>query len=171
VEILIEEAQSDNQKKGAVGAVRYWIKTKNLQEDLIVIASDNYFDLDLTDMLKKYNGHNVMIAVYDVGDKQKACETGRACQVGLVTLKKNRVIRLDEKPPEATSSIIATGIYILPSRIFPTLELYCREGKCDNLGSFISYLLNHDEVHAYPFSGTWMDIGDEILRGRVAVEN
>lgn len=170
VEILIEEAQSDDQKKGAVGAVHYWIKNKNVQEDLIVIASDNYFDLDLTDMLKKYNGRNAMIAVYDVGDKQKACETGRACQVGLVTLEKNRVIRLDEKPPEATSSVIATGIYILPSRIFPLLEKHCDEKKCDNLGSFISYLLNHDEVQAYIFNGTWMDIGDEILRGRIQVD-
>jgi glucose-1-phosphate thymidylyltransferase len=169
VEICIEDAMDDGHKKGAISAVDFWIKSKNINEDLLVIAADNYFELNVGDLIAKFNGNNVMVAVYDVVDKDKACEIGKECQIGLVILEGNRIIRLDEKPPEATSSIIATGIYVLPSRVFPLLAQYCIEGKRDNLGSFISYLLTKEEVHAYVFSEFWMDIGYEILRGQVSV--
>jgi glucose-1-phosphate thymidylyltransferase len=169
VEICIEEALTDDQKKGAIGALDFWIKNKNIQEDLMIIAADNYFEFDLTELLASYNGKDPIIAVYDVGSREKACEIGIACQVGLVVLEKNRIIRLDEKPLEPTSSIVASGIYILPSLIFPLLSQYTSNGKRDNLGNFISYLLARIEVQAYVFKETWMDIGDEIKRGHITV--
>jgi glucose-1-phosphate thymidylyltransferase len=169
IEICTEEAVSDEQKKGAVSAIDFWIRNKNISEDLIVIAADNYFEFDLVHLIAKFNGKNVMIAAYDVGDKEKACEIGKACQVGLVMLEKNKMIRFDEKPVEATSSIIATGIYILPPRIFPLLSQYCSESKRDNLGNFISYLLGKEEVHAHVFTTTWIDIGDEIKKGKLSI--
>jgi glucose-1-phosphate thymidylyltransferase len=169
LEICIEEAISDEHKMGAIGAVDFWIKNKQIDEDLIVIAADNYFEIDMADVLGTFNHRNALIAVHDVGDKDKACEIAQACQVGLVTLEQNRIVKFDEKPPAPTSSTIATGIYILPSRIFPLLSEYCRETKRDNLGSFISYLLSREEVHAYAFTETWIDIGDEIKRGRISI--
>lgn len=167
VELCIEEAMTDEQKKGAVSAIDYWISSKNITEDLVVIAADNYFDFDMSDLLFRFNGRNVTIAAYDVGDKEKACEIGKRCQLGLVILRKNRVIRFDEKPETATSSVIATGIYVLPPRVFPIISKYCLKDKRDNLGSFISHLLSLEKVYAYVFSGAWMDIGDEINRGRL----
>jgi glucose-1-phosphate thymidylyltransferase len=169
VEICIEEALADDQKLGAVSAIDFWIRNRNITEDLLVIAADNYFELDLPDLLSQFDGQTSMIAVYDVGDKEKACEIDRACQMGLVILDGDRVVRLDEKPPKATSSIIATGIYVLPSRIFPVLSQYCHQRRQDNMGSFIGHLLNQDEVRAYPFTQTWIDIGNEITAGRISI--
>ncbi len=170
IKICIEEATSDEQKKGAVGAIDYWVKNENIAEDLLVIAGDNYFEMDLEGMISSFNGEDPIIAVHDVGDKEKACEIGRACQVGLVILEGSRVVRLDEKPVRATSSIISTGIYILPVRLFTVLSQYCSEGKRDNMGSFISYLLEKEEtVYAYVFNDEWMDIGDEVKRGRISI--
>lgn len=169
VEILVEEAVSDEQKKGAIRAVDFWIKNKSITDDLIIVAADNYFELDVADLIEKFDEKNAIVAVYDVGDKEKACELGRVCQVGLVIVENDRIVRLDEKPPEPTSSIVATGIYVLPSRLFPVLSRYCTGSKRDNLGSFITHLLDYEEVHAYTFTETWIDIGDEILRGRLTV--
>jgi glucose-1-phosphate thymidylyltransferase len=169
IDLCIEEAVSDEQKKGAVGAIDYWIKTKNIYDDLAVIAADNYFEFDLSELMGKFNGKNVVIAAYDVGDKDKACELGKRCQLGLIILKKDRVVKFDEKPEIASSSIVSTGIYILPSRVFPSLSKYCSDNKRDNMGSFISYLISIEKVYAYVFSGAWVDIGDEINRGRLPV--
>jgi glucose-1-phosphate thymidylyltransferase len=169
VEICIEEAVTEKQKKGAVGAIDFWIKNKNITEDLAIIAGDNYFEFELADLILKFNGRNPIIAVYDVGDKDKACEIGKACQLGLVILENNIIVRFDEKPQEATSSILATGIYVLPPRIFPLLSRYCRDSKRDNLGNFIAYLLGEEEVHAHVFTSTWIDIGDEIKKGRLSI--
>jgi glucose-1-phosphate thymidylyltransferase len=167
VSICIEDAVTDAEKKGAIGAIDYWIKARNIDEDLLVLAGDNYFDMDLSGMIANYTGKYPLIAVYDVGEREKACEIGKACQLGLVTLKKNKVVHFDEKPEVATSSIIATGIYILPAKIFPILAQFCREIKRDNLGNFISYLLGQTPVYAHPVTGTWIDIGDQIKKGSI----
>ncbi|MBI2933941.1 MAG: nucleotidyltransferase family protein [Chloroflexi bacterium] len=169
VRICVEEAATDEQKMGAVGADNFWVARERVEEDLMVLAADNYFEFDLSDLVMAFDGKNPLIAAHDVGDKHKACEIGVACRVGLVVIEEGKVKRFDEKPAEPTSSIIATGIYILPQRIFPLLSDYCAECKRDNLGSFISYLLDRYEVTAYLFASTWIDIGEEIKRGRVTV--
>ncbi len=56
-------------------------------------------------------------------------------------------------------SLVAAACYILPRRVFPFLQKYCRQSKRDNLGSFIAYLIDQDEVHAYIFTEPWLDIG------------
>ncbi len=167
IEIGVEDALADDQKKGAVGAIDHWINSKHIQEDLMVVAGDNYFELDLSDLIERFNGRNAIIAAFDVGDKDMACEIGKRCQVGLLTVEDGRIVRFDEKPESATSSIVSTGIYILPHRLFPALSQYCRDHKPDNLGSFIAHLIASETVHAYVFSTLWLDIGDEILRGRL----
>ncbi len=167
VEIGVEDALADDQKKGAVAAIDHWIKNKHIKEDLMVVAGDNYFELDLSDLIARFDGRNVIIAAFDVGDKDLACETGKRCQVGLLTVEEGRVTSFDEKPEFATSSIVSTGIYVLPRRIFPALSRYCRDHKADNLGAFIAHLIARETVHAYVFSTLWLDIGDEILRGRL----
>lgn len=168
IEIGVEDALADDQKKGAVGAIDHWIKNRHIEEDLMVVAGDNYFELDLSDLIARFDGRNAIIAAFDVGDKDRACEIGKRCQVGLLMVEDGRIVRFDEKPEFATSSIVSTGIYILPRRIFPTLSRYCRDQKPDNLGAFIAHLIAIETVHAYVFSTLWLDIGDEILRGRLS---
>jgi len=69
------------------------------------------------------------------------------------------IIGFEEKPIEPKCGLIATAYYIFPQRIFPLLSQYCAKGERDNLGSFIAYLIDRDEVHAYTFSELWFDIG------------
>ncbi len=169
VEIGVEDAVVEEQKKGAVGAIDHWIKTRHFREHLMVVAGDNYFELDLSDLIARFDGSTTILAAFDVGDKEKACEVGKRCQVGLLRVEDGRVVSFDEKPETATSSIVSTGIYILPRRIFPALSRYCREHRPDNLGAFIAQLIARETVHAYVFNTVWLDIGDEILRGRLSV--
>jgi len=153
VGICVEDAWTKEQSKGAVSALNFWIEHKHIAEDLLVIAGDNYFEFDLSKFIDSYNGKNTMVAVYDIGDKSKAS------QFGVVRLDRRRIVELEEKPAKPKSSLIATACYIFPPRIFPLLSRYCSEGKRDNLGSFISYLIDTDEVHSYTFTEFWIDIG------------
>jgi len=153
VEILVEEALSNEQKLGAVGSLNFWIWGKPIDEDLMVIAGDNYFEFDLSQFIARYDGKHTLVAVYNIGDKDKAT------QFGVVQLDEDRIVGLQEKPPEPKSSLVATACYILPRRIFPLLRQYCQQGKRDNLGSLIAYLVDQDEVYAYTFTEPWVDIG------------
>lgn len=154
VEICVEDIWTDEQKMGAVGSLNFWIEQKEIDEDLLVIAGDNYFELDLPQFIAAYNGNNVLVAIYDIGDKSKATQFG-VVQVD----NKNRIIKFEEKPPKPSSSLVATACYILPPHVFPILSQYCRQGKRDNLGAFIAYLSEIEEVHAYAFTELWLDIG------------
>ncbi len=163
VELLVEEATSDEDKKGAIGSIEYWIRAQNIDEDLLVIAGDNYFEFDLSQMLAQFDGEHVLIAVYDAGDVRRLWAPGERCPFGLANIEQNRIKGFDEKPLEPTSSIVATGIYILPPRIYPLLSQYCSGSKRDNLGSFATFMLNTgEEVQAFPFTEAWIDIGDDI---------
>jgi glucose-1-phosphate thymidylyltransferase len=153
VTLCVEPVFTEEQAFGAVGSLDYWIRTENIGEDLLVIASDNYFEFDLSQFIAAYNDKNTLVAVYDIGDKSKAS------QYGVVQLDGRRIAGFEEKPAQPKSSLIAIACYILPPRIFPLLLQCCAKGKRDNLGDLIAYLIGTDEVHAYPFSEMWFDMG------------
>ena len=153
VELCFEDAWTEKQKKGAVSSIEFWIRSKGIREALLVIAGDNYFEFDLAQFISAHNGENLLLAVYDLGDARKAS------QFGVVSLDGNRISELQEKPTQPTSSLVSTGVYIFPQRVFPFLSRYCSGGKRDNLGSFIAHLIERDRVCAFRFTETWLDIG------------
>ncbi len=151
--LCIEPITSAEESFGAVGSLNYWIRKKEIADDLLVIASDNFFEFDLMEFISSYNGTNVLVAVYDIGDLNKASH------YGVVQVEGSRIIGFEEKPEQPKSTLIATACYIIPPRIFPIVSKYCSTTKRDNLGNFIAYLTDIDEVHHYTFTETWLDVG------------
>jgi glucose-1-phosphate thymidylyltransferase len=153
VTLCIEPVFTEEQAFGAVGSLDYWIRDKKTNDDLLVIASDNYFEFDLRQFIAAYDGENTLAAVYDIGDRNKAS------QYGVVRLDGSKIAELEEKPAQPKSRLIAIACYIFPPRIFPLLSQFCAQGKSDNLGNFIAHLIEMDEVRAYTFNEPWIDIG------------
>jgi glucose-1-phosphate thymidylyltransferase len=153
ITLCVENVYTDREKLGAIGALNYWIKNKNISEDLLLFGSDNYFEFCLNKFMSAYNGHNLLVAVHDIGDPS------RATQYGVVKLSENKIIEIEEKPLKPRSSLVATACWILPARIFPIISDFCQDVNRDNLGHFIAHLIKQDEVYAYPFTETWIDIG------------
>ena len=165
VTILVENVMKEEDKLGAVGSLDFWITDVPITEDLLVIAGDNYFEFGLPGFLESYDGQHTLVAVYDVGD------LNLARQFGVVRLDGIRIAEFHEKPANPESSLIATACYVFPQRVFPLLSLYCRLGEKDKLGSFVAYLVNRDEVHAYAFTEPWVDIGSiENLASKDSIE-
>lgn len=153
VTLYVEPVFHERQALGAIGSIDYCISTQNIADDLLVIASDNYFEFELKHFIASYNSKNTLVAVHDIGDRIKAHH------YGVVQIDGDKIVELEEKPAQPKSSLIAIACYIFPQRIFPLLAQYCSEGKRDNLGGFIAYLIAKDEVHAYIFKEPWFDIG------------
>ena len=153
VNLRVEPVFTKEQAFGAIGSLNYWIKAENIADDLLVIASDNYFEFELSQFIAAYNGHNALVAVHDIGDKSKAS------QFGVVEIDGHKIVCLEEKPAKPKSTLIATACYVFPQRVFPFLSQYCSEGKRDNLGGFIAYLVERDGVYAHIFTEPWLDVG------------
>jgi glucose-1-phosphate thymidylyltransferase len=152
IEITIEDVWTDKEKKGALGSLMFGIEKGNINEDLLVLASDDYFEFDLFQFIAAYNGQNALIAVHDIGDKS------RASQFGVVEVENGRIVKCEEKPMHPNTSLIGVACYLLPSRLLPVLSRYHREHpEVDQLGQFITYLVKCDTVDAYVFTEMWLD--------------
>ncbi len=153
VELLVEEVWNERQSLGAIGSLSNAITRLSIREDILALAGDNYFEFSIPDFIRTCNGVNTLLAVYDIGSKEAAKD------LGVLAVEGSKVVEFEEKPARPKSSLVATGCYILPARIFPILEDYCASHRRDNLGDFIRHLVEEDEVHAWSFQEEWLDIG------------
>ena len=153
ITLCVEPVYDETQMLGAISSLNYWIKEKHITEDLMIIGSDNYFEFSLNEFIAFYNKSNIVVAIYDIGDKNKVTE------YGVVRLENTRIVEFEEKPAAPKSSLVATACWIIPPRIFPLIAEFCSQGKRDNLGTFIAYLVEKEEVDAFVFDELWLDIG------------
>jgi glucose-1-phosphate thymidylyltransferase len=152
VEIAIEDVWTEREKKGALGSLTFGIEQGNINEDLLVLASDDYFEFDIARFITACSGKNALVAVHDIGDRN------RASQFGVVELEKGRIVKCEEKPVHPKTSLIGIACYLLPPRLFPVVSRYHREHpEIDQLGHFIAYLVECDTVDAYVFTELWLD--------------
>ena len=157
---LIDDGTMTNDTRlGAIRDMELSIRESSIDDDLLVIAGDNLFDLDLSVFLKFAENHSdgVSIALYDVGNIEAAKRFGviRIDGKGLVT-------DFEEKPQNPKSTLISTGIYFFPRQKLNNLREYVNlEGaKLDAPGYYIRWLSANDKVYGFPFSEKWYDIGD-----------
>ena len=152
VELLVEDTLHEEEKLGTIGALGEAVKKLGL-DDYLIIAGDNLFSFSLRDFLNKYEG-KTLIAVYDVGDFELAK------RYGVVIVEGNKVIDFEEKPVKPKSTLISTGVYVLPKEVMEMISQYLEEGNKDSPGYFLQWLLNKGiEIHAYKFDEYWYDIG------------
>jgi len=156
VEVINDGTKSNDDRLGALGDINCAIKTKNIENDIIVIAGDNLFELSLkevVDIFKRTN-HNVIV-LYDVKDLELAKN------YGVVDIKDNIVVDFEEKPSNPKSTLVSTGIYLFPKKTLSLIRKYIDQGNNpDKSGSFIEWLHKREEVYAYVTDKKWYDIGN-----------
>jgi len=157
---LVDDGTITNETRlGAIRDMELAIREEHIDDDLLVIAGDNLFDLDLAAFLKFAKSHNdgVSVALYDVGSFEAAKKFGvvRIDGKGLVT-------DFEEKPQSPKSTLISTGIYFFPKGKVAGLCEYVKlkGAKLDAPGYYIRWLSANDKVYGFPFSEKWYDIGD-----------
>ncbi len=152
IRIFVEDAASEDYKKGALGATALVIGQLGIKEDLLLLAGDNYFGFKFADFLAAYKG-NPLLAAYDVGERE------RAKKFGVVVEKEGRVAAFQEKPAEPQSTLVSTGGYVFPARNLADITHHAREKK-DDLGGVFEYLLSKGEtIDVFRFKEPWYDIG------------
>jgi len=155
IEIINDGTKNDKDKLGALGDINYVINTKNIENDIIIIAGDNLFDLSLHEVISVFEKkkHNVIV-LHDVKDVELAKN------YGVVGINNNIIVNFEEKPVSPKSTLISTGIYIFPKKTLSLINKYIEQGNNpDKSGSFIEWLHKRDVVYAYVTDKKWYDIG------------
>jgi glucose-1-phosphate thymidylyltransferase len=180
IEILNDESLCDEDKLGAIGDMAFVIAKKQIDDDLLVVGGDNFFQFNISDFIEFFRARGIparhrpepqpeadvplaqkamtggSIALYDIGDKVLAR------RYGIVELDdKGRIIDFQEKPSEPKSSLVATCIYLFPKEKLHLIDRYLKDGNNpDNIGLYIEWLARREPVFGFISKGRWYDIGD-----------
>lgn len=162
ITLINDGTVSNEDRLGAVGDIHFVLKQQKINEDLLVIAGDNLFGFSLRELISYYgkNGRKSLVAVHDLKDAEKV--KGR---YGVVLLNKSRIVDFEEKPQVPKSSLASTACYLFNKNDLRLVEQALRQGKADNPGDFIKFLVNTSEVHGFVFEEHCFDVGTfESLR-------
>ena len=156
INILNDGTRSNETRLGAFGDVHYAITAKNIDSDVLVIAGDNLFELELEEVIRFFKKRNSnVIVLHDVKDFELAKN------YGIVELSDTKVINFEEKPSSPKTTLASTGIYLFPKKTISLINKYVAQGNnLDKTGSFIEWLHKRDTVHSYITDKKWYDIGN-----------
>jgi glucose-1-phosphate thymidylyltransferase len=154
VEILIERTVSDDQKLGALGAVAQWISQAQIDDDVLLMAGDNYVGFSMHTFLAAHKPGRSLVAAYDIGSLEKATAFGT-----VIRGKDGSVQAFEEKPKEPKTTLVSTGVSVLPRHALPQVVTHAKV-KPDNVGGiFEEFLRVGIPVDCFMFKEPWFDVG------------
>jgi glucose-1-phosphate thymidylyltransferase len=158
VHVHDDGTSSNDDRLGAIGDLRFVLERTGIDDDLLVIAGDNLFELSLAELVQFWSskGRASALAVRDVGSWELAM------QYGVVALDaRNRVTAFVEKPADPPSTLAATATYLYHREHLPLVDRYLAEGNSpDQPGRLIEWLQAREPVYGFIFDDPWYDIGD-----------
>lgn len=158
IEVLSNAITDESHKNGAIKDWQYVIEKKNIQEDIVVLASDTYTSLKLQDFIRFFQQFkSITTAVYDGKDVERIRN-----KLGCAIVQKNKLISFVEKPANPPSTFMAIPFYVIPHNQISLISSYLEGNNADAPGNFISWAVKNDAVYAYNMgTGYYYDIGTQ----------
>lgn len=178
IAVISDGTATNENRLGAIGDMELVIARYAVDDDVLVVAGDNLFDLDLAQFVgfAASRKDGVSVALYDVGDPRLAANYGIAA-----IDKDNRVTDFEEKPAKPKSTLSSTGLYFFPkNKLFFIKEYVKMQNKSnpsagpgpipggidhrsrgvDAPGYYVAWLSRADRVYGFKFLEDWYDIGN-----------
>lgn len=156
IKVLNDHTTNNDNRLGAIGDLKYVIDNEKINDEILVMASDNIFDFSLNDFADMYRRKNSdMICAHTIENKEDLHS------MGVVELDENgKVLSFEEKPANPKSDLGVPPFYLYKKETLPLIEKYLAEGNNpDAPGHFIPWLIGESDVFAYVFDAVRIDIG------------
>lgn len=156
IKVLNDHTTNNDNRLGAIGDLKYVIDAEKIDDEILVMASDNIFDFSLNDFTAMYREKNAdMICAHTIENKEDLHS------MGVVELAADgRVKSFEEKPQNPKSDLGVPPFYLYKRETLPLVDTYLKEGNNpDAPGHFIPWLIGKNEVYAYVFDAVRIDIG------------
>ena len=156
IEVLDDGTTTNENRRGAIGDIFFTIQEKNIQDELFIVAGDNYFTYDLTEQYDMYKNTGCDTLA---GKKLDNIEQLKAFAVAELD-PQGKVLALVEKPQEPQSDIAIFATYFYKKETVPLFKAYLDGGENqDPPGGFPQWLHKKQDVYAYIMNGDCYDIG------------
>lgn len=156
IKVLNDHTTNNDNRLGAIGDLKYVIDSEKIDDEILVMASDNIFDFSLNDFVDVYRQKNTdMICAHTIENKNELHS------MGVVELDgDNKVTGFEEKPENPKSDLGVPPFYLYRKATLPLVDKYLAEGNNpDAPGHFVPWLIKQTDVYAFVFDATRIDIG------------
>lgn len=158
ITVLNDGTTTNETRLGAIGDIQFAIDQLNIDDEIMVLVSDNYFTYKLKDFYDFYKEKNADCVVATEFEDLEYLAKGFA----VLKLDENdRIISSVEKPggiPDSNIGAYASYIYTKDS--VRMIKQYLDEGNNkDAPGNYPTWLCTRKPVYAYKFQGECYDIG------------
>lgn len=156
ITIVDDGTESNDTRLGAVCDLLYAIDKLQIDDDMLVVAADNilFFSFqEFVDFAKSKQTSCIMC------HEQPSVE--KLQRTGVVVLDaNNRVLNMEEKPPQPKSTWAVPPFYIYLKKDMPLVKSSVANG-CGNdaPGNLAHYMVDNTTMHAWPMSAGRFDIG------------
>jgi len=156
IKVLNDGTTDDSNKRGAIGDISFVIDEMQIEDDLMVIAGDNFFTYSLKDYVRFFREKDrdcVCVKVWE--------DESQLSQFGIALLDwAGKVLDIEEKPAKPKSNTVVFAAYLYKKETVPMFQEYLAAGnKPDAPGNFPAWLYRRKEVYAYTFEGECYDVG------------
>ena len=154
--LLNDGSINEDDRLGAIGDIDFTLKVKNIDEDVVVIAGDNFMTYPLLEQYQLFKNKQA-----DVICAHKIADLGLLTKFAVAVLDDdNKVLSLIEKPSVPPSDIAIFATYFYQADTLPLLTQYIQEGQNpDAPGYFPQWLHKKKDIYAYIMNGECHDIG------------
>jgi glucose-1-phosphate thymidylyltransferase len=162
VSIFDDGTATEEDRLGAIGDLDLVLRGERLDDDLVVVASDNLFSEPVDEFARFARAKDApVVAVYDVGD------LSRMSKYSVVEVDDDaRITFFEEKPAAPRSTLSAIALYFYPRRVLPLIRQYLAEGNNpDQPGRLVQWMHTRTPFYTWRVPGRWYDVGSvETLR-------
>lgn len=154
--ILDDQTETEQTKLGAIGDILFTIEQAKIDDELMIIAGDNYFTFKLKDYYDFYrNVNHDCVCAKEIDDIEMLKSFAVASIDG-----DGKIVGLVEKPANPQSNLAVYATYFYKKDTVPLFREYINGGnKPDAPGYFVQWLYKRRDVYAYIMQGDCYDIG------------
>ena len=154
---VIDDGTSTNETRlGAVKDIELGIRTRKVDEDLLVMAGDNLLDFSLGGFIRyaQEKGTSCVMRYYEPKEE-------RLHKCGVLEMDAaDKILTMEEKPAQPRSHWCCPPFYYYKKDDLPLVGKGIAEGcGTDAPGSFIAWLCTRTAVHAWEMPAARFDIG------------
>ena len=156
IDVINDGTIDENSRLGAIGDIQFTLRLKKIDDDVVIIAGDNYTTYPLIEQYEFFKEKQKDVVCVQKIENKKALK-----QLAVAVLDENgKVLSLEEKPKEPKSNNAAFATYFYRKDTLPLFDQYLKDGEImDAPGFFVQWLHKKRDVYAYIMNGQCYDIG------------
>lgn len=156
IKVINDHTTSNDNRLGAIGDLKYIIDLEKIDDEILVMASDNIFDFSLNSFVNLYRKKDCdMICAHRIENKEDLHSMGVA-----ELDENNKVLGFEEKPEKPKTDLGVSPFYLYKKDTISLVGQYLAEGNNpDAPGHFVPWLIGKKPVYAYVFDAVRIDIG------------